>query len=115
MATDVIGAAPSSIGSPIQAAAGAFVASANAASLVVGFNPLEVEVFNETQNVLYTKTRVMAPNATRKIVASGARTLDTTSLVTFPADAGLNEPGSSVLIAAAAFANGDKISWIVKG
>lgn len=111
---DIIAAAPSGIGSSIQAATGAFVASGNAMSFPVGFNPKKAEIINETQNTSLTKYQGNAVGTCLRS-AAGARTIDTTGLLLFPADAGLNEPGSSVIVAASFAAAGDKVVWMIEG
>ena len=114
MATDIIAASPSGIASALQAATGAFVASGNAMAFPVGFNPRRAFIVNETQNVTLTKLQGNAVNTCIKETAA-AQTIDTTGLVLFPADAGLNEPGASVLVAASFAAAGDKICWLIGG
>jgi hypothetical protein len=109
-AVDLVSAAPAGRGSMSQLATGAFVASGNAVSLMVGFNPRKVTIINETKGTTLVKLQGNSPNACMK---SGA--LDSTGLVLFPADAGLNEPGSAVLLAATNFSAGDKVAFAVEG
>lgn len=114
MATDVVSAAPAGVGSYAMLASGSFTSAGNAVSLTCGFNPRYVELVNVTDNTVWEKNQGMAPNTTIKNVA-GTQTMDTTSAVTFPADAGLNEPGSSVLISATAAGTGKVWAWTVWG
>lgn len=115
MATDIISAAPVGIGSPPNMASGTFVASGNAASLVLGFNPRHFLLQDETGNIRYEKFQGTPGNMTYKSVAAGTTTMDTSSLVTFPADAGLNEPGSSVLLAASICTASSRLTWVCYG
>lgn len=114
MATDVVSAAPAGVGSQAQLATGSFTSAGNAVSLVCGFNPRYVELVNVTDNTTWEKMQGMAPANSIKNVA-GTMTQDATSAVTFPADAGLNEPGSSVLISAIAAGTGKVWAWSVWG
>jgi hypothetical protein len=115
MAIDLISAAPAGIGSPAQLATGAFTGSGNGASIGVGFNPRHFILQDETGNIRYEKMQGTPGNTTYKSVAAGTTTIDTTSLVTFPADAGLNEPGSSVLLAASICTASSKFVWACYG
>lgn len=114
MATDVVSAAPAGIGSPPNMASGSFVSAGNAVSLTLGFNPRHVFLVNATDNTTWEKLQGMAPSNAIKNVA-GTQTIDTTSAVLFPADAGLNEPGSSVLISATAAGSAKAWSWVAYG
>ena len=111
---DIISAAPAGIASEAFLATGTFVGSGNAASLVLGFNPRYIEVVNETDNIIWEKMQGSTPNTSYKSTA-GTETIDTTSAILFPADVGLNEPGSSVLLSAAVCPLGKKIVWVAFG
>ena len=121
MATDVIAAAPAGIGSPSNMANGAFVSTGNASSLTLGFNPRWVQIINETDGIVWEKNQGMTPANTVKIAgvattpASSQLTIDTTSAILFPADVGLNEPGSTVLLSSALCGTAKKISFTVLG
>ena len=111
---DIVSAAPAGIASEAWLATGVFVGSGNAASLVLGFNPRYCEIVNETDNIIWEKMQGSAPNTSYKSTA-GTETIDTTSAITFPADVGLNEPGSTVLLSAALCAAGKRIVFAVWG
>ena len=114
MATDIVGAAPAGIGSQPNMATGSFVCAGNNVSLVLGFNPRHAYLVNVTDNTTWEKLQGMAPNSAIKNVA-GTQTMDATSGVLFPADAGLNEPGSTVLLSAAAAGTGKVWAFSVFG
>ena len=112
---DIVSASPNGIGNPPNMASGVFTGSGNPASLVLGFTPRYVFVMDETLNITYEKVQGTTPANTYKTVAAGTKTVDTSSLITFPADTGLNEPGSSVLLAAGVAANASKLVWYALG
>lgn len=115
MTTDVVSAAPAGIGNPPNMATGTFVSDGNATSLVLGFMPRHIRVVDETNNIEWEKMQGSTPADCYKTVAAGTRTIDTGSNILFPADVGLNEPGSSVLLSATVCGTAAKIVWVVYG
>lgn len=107
-------AAPNGLASIPNMATGNFTSSGTDVSIVLGFNPRHVRLFNETDGVIWEKVQGDLPANTWKGGAGGL-TLDTTGAMTFPADSGLREPGSSIYLLAALVGTGKSISWVAYG
>lgn len=115
MTTDTTAAAPLGLASLPNLANGSFTSDGNATSINVGFNPRVVMIYNATDVVKWEKYQGMAAADAIKTVAAGTMTEDTTSAVLIGADAGLNEPGSGILLSAALCGTGKTIVWYAFG
>lgn len=111
---DVTSAAPNGLACTAQMATGSFTSDGNAVSIQAGFNPRHVKVWDETDTLIWEKVQGDLPANTWKYAAGGI-SLDTASAIQFPADVGLHEPGSSVLLSAALVGTGKAISWVAYG
>lgn len=65
---------------------GSFTGAGNAETLVLGFTPQYVEVFNETDVILWKKNSTQAAANTIKAVAAGTITKDTGSAIVINSD-----------------------------
>lgn len=107
---DQTSASPNGLASIPNMANGAFTSAGNDVSVVLGFNPRYVRVFDETGGVVWEKNQGDLPANSWKGAA-----LDTTGAITFPADTGLREPGSSMYLKASLVGTGKVISWVAFG
>ncbi len=114
MTASVTSAAPNGLAALPNMATGSFTSAGGDVSIVLGFNPRYVKVFDESGTTTYEKVQGDLPENCWKN-AAGATTVDTSGLVTFPADTGLNEPGSSIYLTAALVGTGKVISWVAFG
>ena len=105
--TDTTAAAPNGLATTATMSSGSFTAAGNATSIQLGFNPRYFRLFDEAGGFVWEKCQGDLPANSWK-----SNTLDTASTIGFPADTGLNEPGSSVLLSAALCVAGKVLSWV---
>lgn len=83
---------------------GSFTGAGNAETLVLGFIPQYVEVFNETDVILWKKVSTQAAANTMKITNAVAFTKDTGSAIVINTD-------GTVTLSATLAANGKVLHW----
>jgi hypothetical protein len=91
-----------------NSAYGLFTSDGTATVINVGFVPTIVEVFNETDNIVWRKIVSMGATICVKTVAAGTQTMDATTAITIGSNA-----DNTVTLSAALCGTAKAISWRV--
>lgn len=92
----------------VNYASGALTSDNAAGTIKIGFKARHVEVFNETDVILWTKMEGMVAANTRKVVTAGDLTVDTASAIVINTD-------GTFTISATAMGNAKALRWAAWG